>query len=169
MAMPLRSECCSIRSRAQSPRYGGRRVRRCSCLPYHRRAGSCRSRDHSATLNGDAERDSRDGAHSAGSAPPADPGAGSARLAEGGELRPSVVGRGGDNALQDRDRPPPPRPDFADAKGRSRRLQGDQHHDPPLNCAPNSCSWSTGGRSPDPAAPAAFIVSYHWDETAFAV
>jgi hypothetical protein len=25
------------------------------------------------------------------------------------------------------------------------------------------------GRSPDPAAPAAFIVSYHWDETAFAV
>ena len=96
------------------------------------RAGSCRRGDHSTAINGSAERQCRDGAHPARPAPPDDPGAWSARLAKGGQLWPSVLGRGGDDALQDRDRSPPPRPDSADAKGRSRgRLQGPQHHDPP--------------------------------------
>ena len=73
----------------------------------------------------------RDGAHAAGPAPPDDPGARAARLAEGGQLWPAVLGRGGDDALQDRDWSPPPRPDSADAKDRSRgRLQGPQRHDP---------------------------------------
>ena len=57
---------------------------------------------------------------------------GSARLAEGGQLWPAVLGRGGDDALQDPDWSPPPRPDSANTKDRSRGwLQGHQHHDPP--------------------------------------
>jgi hypothetical protein len=39
------------------------------------------------------------------------------RLAEGCQLWPAVLERGGNDAVQDRDRPPPPRPDPADAKG----------------------------------------------------
>ena len=47
------------------------------------------------------------------------------------QLWPAVIGRGGDDALQDPDRSPPPRPESANTKGRSRgRLQGHQRHDP---------------------------------------
>ena len=87
--------------------------------------------DHPTAVNGSAERHCRDGAHPARPPPPDDPGAWSARLAEGGQLRPAVLGRGGDDALQDPDWSPPPRPDSANTEDRSRcRLQGPQHHDP---------------------------------------